>query len=135
MIPSDEAAIAKWTVALEAENQGTRGMLAVAYVIKNRAEGKWGSVLRACWSAKQFSCWNDLPAAGKRLGNMSPGVLADASRAVAVALSGSEPDPTKGATHYMNEELVIKTAGRLPSWRDAMQVTEKIGEHTFYKEA
>jgi hypothetical protein len=44
------------------------------------------------------------------------------------------PDPSLGATHYLNKALVIKDAGRLPSWIDKMEHLVTIGNHDFYKE-
>ena len=55
----------------------------------------------------------------------SAAIIADA------VLSGQTPDPTAGATHFLNLTIVReRRGGALPSWAAGEELT--IGSHTFY---
>jgi|GEM_PF-4771195 len=43
------------------------------------------------------------------------------------------PDITNGANHYLNPSLVLKTAGKLPSWADPEKVVMEVARHRFYR--
>jgi Cell Wall Hydrolase len=55
----------------------------------------------------------------------------DAARIADAVLSGQTPDPTAGATHFLNPTVVRqRRGGSLPSW--AQGEGQPIGRHTFY---
>ena len=55
----------------------------------------------------------------------------DAARIADAVLSGDVPDPTEGATHFLNPDIVRKRrGGSLPAW--ARGEGQSIGRHTFY---
>jgi hypothetical protein len=50
---------------------------------------------------------------------------------VDAVLNGATPDPTAGATHFLNPEIVRgRRGGSLPAW--ARGEGQPIGNHTFY---
>lgn len=120
------------TVRDEAEDQGYDGMLAVSFVILNRAQhptrwpNRWAGVVT---DRKQFSGWNS--DAGENRAEM---LMADfgvesyrtAARAFLDALAGVA-DPTMGADHFVNFDVFQ------PSFATAETFTVKIGDHSFYK--
>lgn len=123
------------TVWGEARGEGPTGMLAVAWVIRNRAErpGWWGhDVSSVCLAREQFSCWNEddpnrhLIDSAAYEGQPSYRL---AQRCVDDVLSGRCDDLTLGAQYY----CVSAIAGRV-SWVPKMVETIVIGRHTFYKE-
>jgi hypothetical protein len=66
--------------------------------------------------------------------NEIPKTWAECSLAAEMALTNSTVDPTLGATHYLNKEVVLRDAGKLPGWLSGMKWLVKIGQHDFYKE-
>jgi hypothetical protein len=55
----------------------------------------------------------------------------DAARIADAVLSGEMPDPTAGATHFLNPTIVrARRGGSLPAW--ARGNGKPIGRHTFY---
>jgi N-acetylmuramoyl-L-alanine amidase len=123
------------TVWMEAQGEPDEGKLAVAHVIMNRARKRKKTVGFVCLEKLQFSCWNSDSPVRLRLPdieNEDPTWKACAE-AAAGAVDGSKPDPTKGADHYLNEAVVKKAAGKLPSWFQPDRVTARIGNHTFLK--
>jgi hypothetical protein len=66
----------------------------------------------------------------ERMSRTDPRYLS-AERIVAAVLTGATPDPTAGATHFLNPEIVRgRRGGSLPAW--ARGVGQPIGNHTFY---
>lgn len=130
------------TIWGEARGEGVAGMVAVAWVARNRVEmdlgndGKpdwwgegYGGVCRKPW---QFSCWNanDPNSAYLRDEKPIPAAQFQQAREVAVAvIDGHRPDPTGGATHYYSTTLP-----KPPAWAAHAKRTCKIGRHVFYKE-
>lgn len=125
----------------EARGEGRDGQIAVAWVIRNRAEYNidpahpekdwWGnSPAQVCKHPWQFSCWNENDPNRQKLLALtpdSPGYrwLAGVARSV---LDGAVPDPTKGATHY-------KVVGTKASWDKATDGKDPIiiGHHAFFR--
>lgn len=122
------------TVALEAGVETLQGKVAVAFVIRNRMKALNRTASQIVFQPKQFSCWND-SFAGNQM-NLSQmfvsQVWADCMNAVSVMLR-EEPDPTFGATSYLNEALTLKMNGSLPGWTGTMTKTASIGRQSFYK--
>lgn len=130
-----------WTVWLEAEGEGPSGWAAVAWTIRNRMAARQATARQICLTPAQYSGW-----APPRLAALiaCSGALWSALWAVVrpVWAAPADEDPTRGATHYLNVEEVLRLTGRLPAWaadpsdpqrvREAW-VTARIGQHTFLR--
>lgn len=123
------------TVFMEAENQSYRGKLAVANVVITTAAQRRQTISRVVLTPWFMSCWNTDSPTRRRLTDAvetQPPAWNEAMKAAASAFYGIEPDPTHGATNYVNEKL-LTTNGKLPKWFDRNKVTVVIGDHTFLK--
>jgi spore germination cell wall hydrolase CwlJ-like protein len=132
----DDLTLIAATVCMEAGNQSFTGKVAVAYVILNRdrltdSEGV-DDVVLAPW---QFSAWNTDNRNRARLQDTmrnNPALWSECMKATAAALWEFVPDPTHGATMYLNPVVTKKIrGGTLPDWYDAAKVTAVIGDHEF----
>ena len=120
------------TIAFEAADEADEGKAAVAHVILNRKRsGGWGDnikdVVTRPW---QFEPWMTRR---KEMENLSPDDprYQNAARIADAVLTGQTPDPTAGATHFLNPTVVRqRRGGSLPSW--ARGEGQPIGRHTFY---
>ena len=118
----------------EARGEGYEGMLAVGWVVRNRAEKPcwWGkcieTVCRAPW---QFSCWNENdPNFSYLQKNSIPTHEYElAHRAALDVIGGQVCDPTGGATHYYSTSM-----GTPPNWANNATETARIGRHIFFKD-
>lgn len=119
------------TILGEAAQEGPRGQAAVAHVILNRvASGDYGKTPSAVVLApNQFEPWSTR---SKELMAIKPNSPAyrETSDIVDMAANGEIPDPTGGATHFLNPNIVMQRRGSLPSWAQAP--IAKIGNHTFF---
>ena len=123
------------TVAMEAEGEPYRGKLAVAYVIFNRASSTNKSVISVIFSPYAFSAWNNHGGRQRVLDHISDKVWKDSEKAASSSYYHLEPDPTLGATHYLNIPLTKKIrGGTLPVWVSRLKKTAVIDKHTFFKE-
>ena len=135
MIPTEIAEmdigldIAARTLWGEARGDGKAGMLAVAWVIRNRAmrPGWWGRDLRSvCLKDRQFSCWNGRDPNRPKMTSLKaddPAYVRAARLMCDVMLADKEGDPTREATHYharyvdafwaAGHEPCFETAGHL----------------------
>jgi conjugal transfer mating pair stabilization protein TraG len=91
------------TIAFEAPNESDKGKAAVAHVILNRKiSGRWGrnvkSIVTQPW---QFEPWMTRRAEIEKLSPDDPRYQKAALIADGV-LAGEIPDPTAGATHFLN---------------------------------
>ena len=122
------------TVFLEAEGEGYEGQLAVAYVIMNRVHKRRRSVDRIILQKYQFSCWNDdyIRMANQRIDRANKTVYAECMKAAVSAFFKLAEDPTNGADHYLNQNVVMSIQGKLPSWVFKLQYKTQIGDHWFY---
>ena len=120
------------TIAFEAADEADEGKAAVAHVILNRKRsGRWGDnikdVVTRPW---QFEPWMTRRTEMERLSPDDPR-YEDAARIADAVLTGQTPDPTAGATHFLNPTVVRqRRGGSLPSW--AQGEGQPIGRHTFY---
>lgn len=118
-----------WTLRGEAEGEGEAGMLAVAWVIRNRAARKgWpGTITGVVLQPMQFSFWN-----GDSTRRAAVCEATDLAHQTALLMlleaygMDDDEDPTKGADHYYAEYI-----GE-PSWASSMTQTVKIGRHLFF---
>jgi spore germination cell wall hydrolase CwlJ-like protein len=120
------------TVAFEASGETEVGKVAVAYVVLNRKKsGRWGDNIKAVvTSPGQFEPWMTRRREIEGLSAKDPRYQSAATIADTV-LSGHTPDPTAGATHFLNPVIVrARRGGSLPSW--ASGEGRPIGRHTFY---
>jgi conjugal transfer mating pair stabilization protein TraG len=120
------------TIAFEAGDEPDEGKAAVAHVVLNRAKtGRWGDTIKEVVTRPwQFEPWMTRR---KEIGRLSPNDprYKDAARIADAVLSGQIPDPTAGATHFLNPTIVRqRRGGSLPSW--AQGEGQPIGRHTFY---
>jgi len=120
------------TIVFEASGEPEKGKAAVAFVVLNRERsGRWGDdieeVVTQPW---QFEPWMTRRREIEKLSQEDPRYQS-AARIVDIVLSGQMPDPTAGATHFLNPVIVRqRRGGSLPSW--ARGEGKPIGRHTFY---
>jgi hypothetical protein len=120
------------TIAFEAADEADEGKAAVAHVILNRKRsGRWGDNIKDVVTHRwQFEPWMTRRTEMERLSPDDPR-YEDAARIADAVLSGQTPDPTAGATHFLNPTVVRqRRGGSLPSW--AQGEGQPIGRHTFY---
>jgi spore germination cell wall hydrolase CwlJ-like protein len=120
------------TIAFEASDETEVGKVAVAYVVLNRMKsGRWGDNIKAVVTHPgQFEPWMVRRRHIETLSVNDPRYRSAAIVADAV-LSGRTPDPTAGATHFLNPTIVReRRGGSLPSW--AIGEGRSIGRHIFY---
>jgi spore germination cell wall hydrolase CwlJ-like protein len=120
------------TIAFEASGEPPMAQIAVAYVVLNRKKsGRWGDNIKAVVTHPgQFEPWTTRQREIEELSPDDPRYQSAAIIADAV-LSGQTPDPTAGATHFLNPTIVReRRGGALPSWAAGEGLT--IGSHTFY---
>jgi spore germination cell wall hydrolase CwlJ-like protein len=120
------------TIAFEASGETEVGKVAVAYVVLNRKKrGRWGDNIKAVVTHPgQFEPWMTRRREIEGLSPNDPRYQSAAIIADAV-LSGQTPDPTAGATHFLNPVIVReRRGGSLPLW--ARGQGRPIGRHTFY---
>jgi spore germination cell wall hydrolase CwlJ-like protein len=120
------------TMAFEAPGEPDVGKAAVAHVILNRKKShRWGDTVKdVVMKPWQFEPWMTRR---KEMENLSPDDprYRKAGRIADAVLAGDVPDPTAGATHFLNPTVVKKRrGGSLPSWARGEGLS--IGRHTFY---
>jgi len=120
------------TIAFEAADESDEGEAAVAHVILNRTKsGRWGgSIKDVVTHPWQFEPWMTRRKEMEKLPPDDPRYQ-NAARIADAVLFGQMPDPTAGATHFLNPTVVRQRRdGSLPSW--ARGEGQPIGGHTFY---
>jgi hypothetical protein len=120
------------SIAFEAPQESDAGKAAVAHVILNRKRsGRWGhnvkDIVTQPW---QFEPWMNRRGEVERLSRDDPRYR-KAARIADAVLAGEIPDPTAGATHFLNPVVVRqRRGGSLPPWAYGKSLV--IGSHTFY---
>ncbi|HXG80095.1 MAG TPA: cell wall hydrolase [Methyloceanibacter sp.] len=120
------------TLVFEAAEEPDEGKAAVVHVILNRMRSKrWGdSVKEVVTEPWQFEPWMTRKREIRNLAVDDPRYI-EAARITDAVLAGILPDPTEGATHFLNPDIVRKRrGGSLPPW--ARGRGQAIGKHTFY---
>jgi hypothetical protein len=120
------------TLVFEASGETKIGKVAVAHVILNRKRsGRWGRKLAdVVTSPWQFEPWMTRRNEIARLSRTDPRYL-EAAEITDAVLAGDIPDPTAGATHFLNPVIVReRREGSLPLWADTDG--QPIGRHVFY---
>ena len=122
----------------EARGESLAGQIAVAWTIRNRVnDGKakswWGEgYAGVCQKPYQFSCWNRNDPNYAYLSGAKPipvGQFTQAQKVADLVMSGTEPDPTGGATHYY-----AITMPKAPAWIAGAKQTLKLGHHVFFND-
>jgi N-acetylmuramoyl-L-alanine amidase len=122
------------TVEQEAGGESYEGQLAVAYVVMNRANASKASIIDTVMRNMQFSCWNADNPTRMNIDTIPDDILKRCYKAAVAAYFGLAKDPSKGASHYLNEEATRRVrGGDLPGWFDEAKVTVRIGRHTFLR--
>jgi len=121
--------VAARTLYGEARGEGYDGMLAVAWVIKNRlTSGRWGKTAAAvCLAPYQFSTWNEKDPNRKKLLELDEADPSFETAQVAWVHAdlAYKPDPTLGAMHY-------RVIGTPASWANGLTPCATIGHHEFF---
>jgi cell wall hydrolase len=120
------------TIVFEASGEPEEGKAAVAFVVVNRERsGRWGdSIEEVVTRPWQFEPWMTKRRQIERLSRDDPRYQ-NAAKIADIVLSGEMPDPTAGATHFLNPVIVRqRRGGSLPSWAEGDG--KPIGRHTFY---
>ena len=116
------------TVWMEAQGEPFEGQLAVAHVIMNRKGS--GSIIDTILRKLQFSAWNTDSAVRLRLDDAENDEMwTPCYKASCAAYFDLLPDPTNGATHYLNPDKLPS----LPSWYNKNLVVATFGGHEFLK--
>ena len=127
--PEEDQAVR--TVYGEARGESTAGQQAVAATIKNRAKASGQSVTDVIFTPNAYEPWNN-PTTRADLEKLDPTSpqYQKILTAVRPILSGDAPDPTGGATHFVNPVLQKQLGRDMPSWATGNRTT--IGAHDFY---
>ncbi len=120
------------TVLGEAADQSPEGQAAVAHVIMNRAQHPdfGGSPSDVVLAKGQFEPWQTR---ARSLLSIDPksDQYQRAAAIVDATANGSTPDPTKGATYFLQPDIVRqRRGGTLPDWASGPNV--QIGAHQFF---
>lgn len=138
------------TVIGEAAREPEEGKIAVTWVILTRAmqNVRWyggnsvtGVALhqstRVREDGRKITTWQFEPWMSRRayLWNISrySKQYKDVRELVIGCINGTHKDPTDGATHFLEPNVVIKRSGKLPAW--ASGKGHRIGNHVFFKHA
>jgi hypothetical protein len=120
------------TIAFEASGESEEGKAAVAHVVLTRARsGRWGnSVKEVVTRPWQFESWMTKRAEIEAL-DVEDSRYRSAAQIADAVFVGRMPDPTTGATHFLNPTIVQqRRAGSLPAWATGGGLS--IGRHIFY---
>jgi hypothetical protein len=120
------------TLAFEASGEPEKGKAAVAFVVLNRERSnRWGDKIKELVTEPgQFEPWMTRRREIEKLSRDDPRYQS-AARIADIVLSGQMPDPTAGATYFLNPVIVRqRRGGSLPPWTRGEG--RPIGRHVFY---
>ena len=122
------------TIYGEARDDGDKGMVAVAFVIRNRVwDNRWPSTVKeVCQQPLEFSCWKqDDPNKGviEAVTMDDPAFLSAMTIAFQMIAGDLKDDLTNGANQYLTTELYYGL--RRPIWANELRVVATIGRHVF----
>lgn len=116
----------------EARGESRTGKIAVAWVVKNRAEAQWrgkSTYAEVLTDPLQFSAYNTNDPNLKKMAmpwvHDFPGWLECLGVAFGVH-QGTIPDPTHGSNHYHAKSVA-------PTWAAHLEQTNEIGNHVFFR--
>lgn len=129
---SEDIDIMARTIWGEARGEILEGKVAVALVIRNRAEkgGWWGdSITKVCLKPWQFSAWNQNDPNREKLLQVTieDDDFKKCLYATALVLGHIVPDFTQGSTHYHTLKIS-------PKWKEGKTEVITIGNHAFYND-
>jgi len=123
------------TILQEARNQNLDGMIAVAEVIRNRAQAKFfsdGTIIGTVLNPYQFSGWNTKDPNRLICGKLTYDnpMTQQAMKAWRLAIMNNT-EMTSGALYYHTKQM-----SPFPDWAKSgkLAVTATIGDHIFYKD-
>lgn len=125
----------------EARGEPLDGQIAVAWVIRNRAQrpafagvlaGRAGAVMHCCLAPWQFSCWNDSDPNRAKLLVLREDQCRGQMGVASNVLDGLVADPTGGADHYHTIARPAWATPWPPDWAATMPETARFGGHVFY---
>lgn len=131
---SQDIEIMARTLYGEVRGEPWDGKVAVAWVIRNRAESdvkRWqGGVAAVCLSPKQFSCWNAGDPNRPKLLAAKPAEVAfrECLAAAAWVLGEAATDPTHGSLNYYAAGI------KAPGWALGRTPVKQIGNHVFFND-
>lgn len=111
------------TLIAEGVGEGEEGMRRIAETILNRAEERGISPAEVVRQRAQYTGYG-APGSGAVKAQRDPTAIS-AAQAAWIQAQGPD-DPTGGANHYFNPNIVT------PSWASAMTPTGQYGNHAFY---
>jgi len=121
------------TILGEAGNQSPEGQLAVGAVIRNRLQsGRWGDTVEdVLFAPKQFEPWETRKEELMGISTEDP-KYKQAYQMSESLMNGTAEDPTGGATHFLNPEVVRQRSGKTPSWYGGEgNGWQRLGDHVF----
>lgn len=121
------------TIVFEGDGETEMAKAALVHVILNRqSTGKWGDKIKdVVMRPWQFEPWMTRRGEIENLSLEDPRYR-DAAEIVDSVLAGRIPDPTAGATYFLNPVIVRqRRGGSLPLWA-ADSEGRPIGRHVFY---
>lgn len=123
------------TVVMEAGGESRRGKLGVAWVLRTRQKLYKQSLSDVEFQKYQFSAWLTGSATLMNIDQISDALFQECLMVCIAAINEFEPDPTHGATHYLNEEATRaqRPDHDLPPWFDGAKVMVRIDKHTFLR--
>lgn len=126
-----------WTVAQtawgEARNQGSSGLYAVIWVVRNRHDfhQRWKdrALREICRAPFQFSCWNygDPNLAKLRQVSLDDRIFCQCLVATTDVLGGLVMSNVEKATHYYADGTPV------PTWALNKTPCTKVGQHLFFQ--
>jgi hypothetical protein len=137
---NDEDTLAR-TLYGEARGEPDQGQIAVAWVIRNRAQnprfagdllGKPGAIARVCLARWQFSCWNENDPNRAKIEGLNVALIPRQWTIADNVLTGRAADITGGADHYHTIAAPGWADKWPPGWAQAYSETARFGGHVFY---
>ena len=99
--------------------------------MNRKATGEWGeSPTDIVLARGQFEPWTTRRQQLKDI-NRNSSLYRTVGNIVDGVAGGSIPDPTNGATYFLNPAIVMARSGRLPDWAQG-NPSARIGAHNFY---
>lgn len=131
--PDEREALTRLALA-EAGNQGPDGLSGVIYTVLNRTRhpASGGSVSDVINAKNQFE---PVGRAGGDWRNLPMGTdqqRAEVGRLIDEISAGQRPDPTGGATYFLNRKISGERGTDFGAGKDQFKAAE-IGDHTFYR--
>lgn len=131
--PDDREALIRTALA-EAGNQGADGLAGVVYTILNRTKHPaWGGSISDVVNAKnQFEPVMRVGGDWRKLPGGTDKQRQEVAAIVDEIAAGVRPDPTEGATYFLNRRISAQRGTDFGAGKDKFKAAE-IGDHTFYR--